>query len=482
MKTYIKTTLILLIALSLSSCKGFLDVTPSDQGSSTTSMLTLQDATYTVNGMYTIMKYSDYYGTNMLIMGETRADDMRPRVYNSGWWAIHSFDMSPYSNNYFSIWNRCYNVIMRANAIIEGWDQIPNTDMAAKNDILGQAYAVRAICYFDLAKMYGYPYAKDNGGSLGVPLVTHTFDKPADAKIARSTVAQTYQQALSDLETALPLLSKSRRSDRFGYWSAKLLQARIYLYMGNWDAAYNASVEVINNSPHTLVARADYLTYWRKADVPETMLELLVTANSGSDNNVGIDTWFHSLWHLGSNPSGTLVLTTPFVKLFENDPNDIRRDFIRYDSNVQAGVPWLAKYPGNETASSHAVNNIKVLRLTEAYLIAAETGLRTGKADAKSYLDAIKKRANTNANLSYTLTEDEILTERRKEFIGEGHRFFDMMRLGKTINRNYDGNVLINSETHQITWNYHRVVLPISATEIILWGGSILQQNPGYPN
>lgn len=491
MKKYIKIASILLISALLSSCEGFLDTTPSDQGSSETSMLTLQDATYATNGMYALMKNNTYYGTYILIMGETRADDLRPTRSSTGWWAIYTYDMSPYNNTYFDLWHRCYKVIMTANTIIEGWDQIPDTNPAAKNDILGQAYAVRALCFFDLAKTYGYPYAKDNGASLGASLITERITSADDAKVPRSTVAQTYAQALSDLALALPLLKKpsvfgSVQTDRFDYWAAKLLQARILLYKGDWDASYSAAAEVVNSSPYRLMSRDNYLTYWKKEGAQETLVELLATAESNYDSNVGIDSWFHSLWHKGSNPSGTLIVTDSYAEMMESDPDDIRSGFIRRDSDVGGlgTTPWLGKYSGNDDASSHAINNLKILRLSEAYMIAAEAGMRSGKSDAKSYLDAIKLRANPDADLDYTLTEDEILLERRKEFIAEGHRFFDLMRLGKTIvrDRTTDHGILPSGETESVDWNYYKVALPIQASQITLWGDGILQQNPGYPN
>ena len=63
---------------------------------------------------------------------------------------------------------------------------------------MGQAYAVRSLCYFDLARLYGYPYLKDNGASLGAVVLTSVVS-PSEARLPRNTVAETYAQAESDV-------------------------------------------------------------------------------------------------------------------------------------------------------------------------------------------------------------------------------------------------------------------------------------------
>jgi len=123
-----------------------------------------------------------------------------------------------------------------------------------------------------------------------------------------------------------------------------------------------------------------------------------------------------------------------------------------------------------------------VLRLSEAYLIAAEGALKgsAGAAVASGYLNTIRKRANPNV-ADVVATDDLIQTERRKELVGEGHRFFDQMRLGKSIIRlDSDGHNFAESAgcPGTIDWSYFKIVLPISHTERKSYPE--LQQNPGY--
>ena len=99
----------------------------------------------------------------------------------------------------------------------------------------------------------------------------------------------------------------------------------------------------------------------------------------------------------------------------------------------------MKKWPGTDATTPSFENNYVIFRLSEVYLNAAEAGVKIGGASAVkglNYLNAIVQRANPAKEVTaaeYTL--DRVLEERSKELIGEGHRFFDMLRNGKTIVR-----------------------------------------------
>ena len=148
----------------------------------------------------------------------------------------------------------------------------------------------------------------------------------------------------------------------------------------------------------------------------------------------------------------------------------------------KTGEYWLRKFIGNKDKGyTFRRNNPRVMRITEAYLIAAEAGLETGASDASYYLNEVRRRADPTAT-DVAATLDLIQTERQKEFIGEGHRFFDIMRRGGTITRDME------SDPHDFaggagyhnsfSWDYYKVALPISHSERIIYPE--LQQNPGY--
>lgn len=483
MKKYILLILISTSVLFLGSCEDFLDTTPTNNVVAETAMKTLYDANVAVNGLYVDMKYQDYYSTIMQLMGDQRGDNIQPRVMSTGWVQIYTLGYESESSTYFSTWNRCYQTIMRCNTLlanIENLDLKSTADIAVKDDYIGQALAVRALVYFDLARLYGYPYMKDNGASLGAVLITE-ITSPAESKKARSTVAQTYELVLDDLAVALPLLSKQKNTGHFNYWAAKLLQARVYLYKGEWNNAYQAAKEVIDDSPYALATREEYIDYWTQEGASETVLELLVSPQSGIDADGGYVSYWHNLWHGSPSAGASLIPTISWIELIESDPDDIRAQFVRYDSQYDEEKAWLGKFPGNG-GTNFRYNNPKLLRLSEAYLIAAEGALKgsAGAGVASTYLNAIRKRANPNLT-DVVATDDLIQIERRKELVGEGHRFFDQMRLGRAVVRE-DGDGYNFAESAgcpaSVDWSYYKIVLPISHTERKFYPE--LQQNPGY--
>ncbi len=484
MKKYILNIVVVLgVLFSLYSCEGFLDTKPTNVIVAETAMTTLYDAGIVVNGLYENIKWTDYYGGQMQLYGDQRGDNIQPRVMSTGWVQIYTLGYESEATTYFSTWERIYQAIMRCNTLIGNIDNLQVStaaDIAKKNDFLGQAYALRALLYFDIARLYGYPYLKDNGASLGAVLITE-ITSPANSKKPRSTVAQTYTQVLEDLTTALPLLSKAKNPYRLNYWGAKLLQARVLLYKGEWQNAYLAAKEVIDQSPYSMVSNAGYVNYWTQTAADETVFELFVDNQSRIDADGGYVSMWHNLWHGAPSAGASLIPTVSWINLIKSEPGDVRAQFVRNDSQYDASKSWLSKFPGNG-GTNFRLNNPRVMRITEAYLIAAEGALKgtAGATVASSYLNAVRKRANPSVS-DVVATDDLIQTERRKEFIGEGHRFFDQMRLGRPITRaDGDGHNFAVSQgcPETITWNYHKVVLPISHTERKLYPE--LQQNPGY--
>jgi len=482
MKRYLNYIIIAFAVFSLSSCKGFLETEPTKQASSSTAMLTLTDATNAINGLYSDMKWYNYYGAYMPVLGELRADDLQTKDSGGGWVAVYTLDYSSEQSAYFELWNKCYEVIMRANTILENWDAIPtssNSEIATKNDIKGQALATRALVYFDLARTYGYPYINDKGASLGAVLITKTVT-PSEAKQPRSTVAQTYAQVFSDLEIALPLLSTSKNTGHMNYWSAKLLQARAYLYTEQWANALAAAQAVISGSPYTLMTRSNYVNYWSLEGGAETIFELLVRRTSHLDDDGGYDSWYYPLWH-GSeiNSTGRIILTQSFINLIKNDAADIRSQMVKDGATTSTIVDkrdWLGKFPGTGYVDPK-MNNPILMRLSEAYLIAAEAALHTSPTIAAGYINTLRQNRILNYQNVSTITLDDILTERRKEFVGEGHRFFDLMRVGRSVTRT-GGFHWCTGEAVTITPTSYKVCLPISHSQRLIYPQ--LQQNPEY--
>ena len=474
--------------LGAASCDGFLDRIPTNQVVSESAMATLADAKVVVNGLYTDLKWYTMYGSYIPYMGDMRGDNLYPTNASGTGRTIYTLEYEPVQSTYFGMWQNYYTTIMRANTLIANIETIPvmnSSDQAVKDDILGQALAIRALCHWDIARLYGYPYLKDNGASLGAVVLTEVVS-PSESKLPRNTVAETYTQVEKDLAAALPKLSKNRNDGHFNYWATKMLQAKVALYKGDWQTAFDAASEVVEDSPYRMVPTEEYLAYWGKQCDDESVLEFLVTNTGDIDSDGGFYTMYHNMWFDDKAAGADIIPSKAWKDLFANTPNDVRAQMIAYDDPetgaIKSGEYWLKKFIGNKDLGyTFRRNNPRVFRITDAYLMAAEAALElNGKQSiADEYLNAVVKRADPTAT-PVVATLERIQIERQKEFIGEGHRFFDVLRRGGKIVKDatLDDRDFAGNKRQEIDWNDYRVVLPISHNEILLYPE--LQQNPGY--
>ena len=451
-------------------------------------MTTLADAKVVANGLYTDLKYYTMYGSYIPYMGDMRGDNLYPTNASGTGRTIYTLEYEPVQSTYFGMWQNYYTTIMRANTLIANIETIPvmsTSDQAIKDDILGQALAIRALCHWDVARLYGYPYMKDNGASLGAVVLTEVV-APSESKLPRNTVAETYAQVEADLALALTKLSKSKNDGHFNYWAAKMLQAKVALYKGDWQTAFNAASEVVESSPYRMVPNGEYLAYWGKQCDDESVLEFLVTNTGDIDSDGGFYTMYHNMWFDDKAAGADIIPSKAWKDLFADTPNDVRAQMIAYDDPetgaIKSGEYWLKKFIGNKDLGyTFRRNNPRVFRITDAYLMAAEAALElAGKQSvADEYLNAVVKRADPTAE-TVVATLERIQIERQKEFIGEGHRFFDVLRRGGKIVKDatLDDRDFAGTKRQEIDWNDYRVVLPISHNEIMLYPE--LEQNPGY--
>lgn len=476
--------IILMMALGLSSCgSDFLDKSPSDQTTTKEAITTLADVKNAVNGLYALMASTYYYNASMFLYGDVKGDDMQPTYWSSGRTAYpyYFFDHSASVPNSGGLWGRPYYIIRNAFNILKAIEEgniSGNTEEL--NNYKGEALACIALCYFDLTRVYGYPYAKDNGASPGVPLLNHAINY--GETVERSTVAQCYDYIINKLEEAIPLLSNSRNDGHINAFAARALLARTYLYCEKNKEAFATADQLISDVNKTglyyLVNHDNYVNMFafNSKFGPEALFQISNTTTSNPGRN-GLSYLMH-WWGYAA-----VILTDEFAQMMKNDPGDVRSQLIAtyQDSGDHLYYNLLLKYPGEkgETVPSYD-NNYTVIRLSEVYLIAAEAGLKAGgdmKKYGLEYLNDIVRRANPNLEVTEEgFTLDRVLQEREKELVGEGHRYFDMLRNGRTIIRK--GGKLLQNAPQEINWNYEKCVLPISRDEFIF--NPDMDQNEGY--
>ncbi|WP_455591314.1 RagB/SusD family nutrient uptake outer membrane protein [Bacteroides sp.] len=486
MKT-IKYIALSTLLLTASSCgNDWLNIEPSTQVQTESAIQILSDIEFTLNGIYSSMQDAYSYSGRMTYYGDVTGDDVQANgsTKRTGSYYLFKFtkDNAPSTH-----WSTSYSIIQNCNMILTHIDNMDAKDKEAyRDDLKGQALTLRALALFDLTRIFGYPYMKDNGASLGVPIVKDL--STINSKPTRSTVADCYKEVISDLTTAIPLLSEKFVKGKINKWASMTLLSRVYLYKGANAEALATAEEAIKGAKknkYELWTNEEYATAWgndsEAGKQGEVLFEIVnLTVDGPGKESMG--------YLCSSSGYSDMALTTSFYKLLNEDPKDVRNKAYKlYKSKDGKTVnAYINKYQpqGNENIADA---NIPVLRLSELYLNAAEAAVKLDdNTNAVNYLDPIVKRANpAKTVVGQTITLNQVLTERRKELYGEGHRMFDALRNNQRIERkDVSGTGLtikhltMADEAKSFDWNYYKVVFPIPKKEMDV--NTNLIQNPGY--
>lgn len=482
---YIKSFLIIVLFLGFSSCEDFLDVTPSNSGDASTSIQTLADANVMLTGIMSGMTSSNYYGRNFILYGDAKGGDLTTVSMGRGLDALYSFNHSATSGSYSGFWNSIYNGILQANNLIVNIENLQAAGAEGNFDnVMGQALTARALMYFDLVRLYGKPYSFDKE-SYGVPNVLQPLD--ALDQPLRAKVSENYNQILADLIAAQPLLSKSKTNGYLNYYANLALQARVYLNMEQYPAALSAAQEIIDSGVYTLYANNEWVDSWTTQFGSESIFELAILPSEADLGNGSLSVYLRRAGHQSASAIGQFIASDYYLNRLAEDPDDVRWGILSYDEIGETHLGASYKYSGDVNLSGDGKStatsvNIKVIRLSEIYLMAAEAAFHSDKDLAATYLNAIRQRApGLDAATASTISIDMIMDEKSKELFTEGQRYFDMLRLDRDIEFNDDlGGVPISTRPKTIDRSFNKAILPISQEEINANPGIGAQQNPGY--
>ena len=240
----------MLISSVLVSCDDFLDMQPTQSGSADGAVATVADAEVAMNGIMRAMTSSSYYGRNFLLYADAKGGDLTIYSAGRGNYALYSFNHTANSGSYSAFWRQGYYCVLQVNTLLNNIALVEDADSNEDfSYVKGQAYALRALFYFDLVRLYGLPY-NYNKDSYGVPVVTEPIE--ATAQPTRASVKDTYAQILSDLDTAVSLMAddKSTRDGFMSYYAAVALTAKVKLYMEDYEGALKAADEVISSGKY----------------------------------------------------------------------------------------------------------------------------------------------------------------------------------------------------------------------------------------
>ncbi len=415
-------------ALILSACEKMVEIDPP-LNEVTTSVVFSSDrlAGNALAGLYTGLATITTQTTGLPVNTSLQADDLMYIGANATYKETYENGYNTASSIQTSVFSELYQIIYRANAIIEGLGEGSAASAQVKKQYTAEAKVIRAYCYFNLVNNFG-----------GVPLVL-TTDATVTALLPKVTVARIYEQIVKDLtEGKADLLADYSASGgtRLGVnkFVAAALLARVSLFTQNYPAAEsNASEVIAATNLYSIIPTANMATgVWTKNNL-ESIWQMSSPIAVTNQYTVEAGTFLPA-----ATATAQFEIRPAFLSLFSSTDKRRERWMTTYMvAGVPVVVPYKYKYTTNALAvAAGVVESPTVLRLAEQYLIRAEARARIGTnlTGAQSDLNVIRNRAETAASTTLdgpTLVA-EVIAELRKEFFCEqAHRWYNLKRIGQ---------------------------------------------------
>lgn len=452
---------LLLVAVSFPSCKKLVEIpgppssiTQEEQFADSVTTMSAVAGVYAYNAG-TGFAYSD--GTLTYLTGFS-SDELSYTFTNDNQ-QFYSYTLTPLNTGVNTLWTAAYQSIYQVNAVLTGVTGNNSLSAGFQKQITGEMDVVRALYYFNLVNLYG-----------DLPLVTST-DYKTTSRLPRSSAANVYRQIMNDLADArkkLPAAYPSAGRARPNLYTATALLAKVNLYLGNWQNAYNEADSVIRSGNYSLVTTGLNNVFLDGST--EAIWQL--PADQGFGRGVA-DAQLFVPYSTTALPS---YLVTPFlINAFE--PGDQRRvNWIGLKNNAVSGVNQALYYPykyKNRVTGTGTTEDLMLFRLAEMYLIRAEAAAQLNNlGQALADVNTIRARAGLAVSTAASQADilNAVMHERQVELFCEwGSRWYDLKRTGKAA-------AVLNAEKSGYTAN--AALYPLPQAQIKL--NNLLTQNPGY--
>lgn len=501
-----KKILYLVISLGLfSACDMDLEQQPISAASSDTYFQTVNDFNQGLNAIYSSARE---YPNRLMNLSETRSDNLHA-ISDGGvrdWEGINSFHRNIMSNPYVEeAWQVNFTGIFRANNYLEqlqeNGEQII-VDADVRQRLEGQVRFFRAFYYFDLLRYFGK-----------LPLIDRVVTANEAKEIPRSEVTEIYNFIIDDLMIAinyLPTLREYGNSDRgrVNKYAAKMLLGLVYmtrsgpelgvdgagLNTNEWGEAVQQFDDIINSNEFELLSTYTGIFDYDNEHNAEVIFN--VEYASGENPVVGAtfpwvlvpDTWFESL---GFGVQGGLTIRPVSADLLNTyEEGDERRTFsiqegYTYGNNVVENRPFVKKFVDvtriPTTSRMDWPINYIVYRYTDLLMLKAECVLQGAPGSRTTDVDDVVNAVRTRAGLETSLnnvTLEQLMAERRREFVGEGMRWFDLIRSG-TVESTISSWIAEEDPGQMEDFRVEYVLYPIPQSELNTAPG-LYEQNQGY--
>ena len=508
---FIKLSFSLFALATLASCEKALDIDPKQSIEASTALNSRDNVNAAVTGVYSRFKSARWYGRDMIALPEALADN--------GFATNKSGRLVPEANNvagsasgtanHFTatIYQSGYAGINEVNLILSKIAAVPDATAADQISWEGQLHFLRALMYFDIARAYAYiPGAtvptQDRGG---VPLRLTPTDNVDTARAVlptRAPIADVYNQIISDLVTANSKYTTFTASTDVSLANKAAIQgllSRVQLYNKNYSESKRWADSCIAIAGTRLTSAANYVNNWRQATHTETLFQIRFASTA---ENIGVNeslqTSFTTLVTPGGTVTGGFGDLVPTLSLLADlgitlsggattanfalpatiasRSADVRNQLYEVGTSGRGNRKVeTTKFLGKNGAIN--LDNVPVLRIAEVYLNRAEARATPGspvfdEAAALADLNLIlTNRGLTAVALTGSALYEEIIRQRRIELAFEGHRFFDLKRLGRDL--------IKSPHYNNVMFTDFRILAPIPQREVDI-NPSGMRQNFNY--
>jgi len=464
MKSYSKIIVILsALALTTACSDSFFELEPSNSVTTSKMYKTAEDFNIAVIGCYSKLQGQVSFYTECC---EYRSDNMyltAPTAGTQDRYDIDQFVETAANGILTDYWANFNNGVYRCNLVLEKIDDA-EIDETLKKQYKGEAMFIRAWTYFNMYRVWG-----------GVPTTRRPVSVSEALEIGRSSEEEMYSLIAGDLkqivdEALLPSSYSGNDIGRITSGAAQALLGKVYLTFHKWQEASNVLSQLIGK--YTLMPNPEDVFDVNKKNNAE-----IIWAVKFNKTVVGEG---HGYWNSVSNPANA---TSPSPQLLAcYDPSDLRKNLMTY-VQAESNVYVLKKFYDVKDATTNNTGNDQILlRYADVLLMYAEalneiaySNLPT--SPALTSLNEVHTRAGLAPINISALPDQEafrraLLLERQQELAYEGHRWFDLVRMG------YAKEVMA-TVGHDIS--DYQLLYPIPKTEIErLNNTDLLWQNPGY--
>ncbi len=484
----------ILLAGILTGCEQ-LDIVPISEKSVEGFYKTETHINSAAVGLYNGLRSAWVTSYYSYMLTESRSDNtFQGTAYEDG--PICRFEDTPLSEGFSSVWQMYYGYINRCNRILEANGSV-EMDEVKRKQYEGEAKFVRAMCYFDLVRLFG-----------GVPLVTHTLSISESYQVKRSGIEEVYNQVVADLTEASELLPASYAATDKGRatkWAAKGYLGKVYVFRSGyplkkneWEKAKQVFLEVKNSGLFEFFSSyEDIYKYTFEGGKQQVFSIQFKSGASGNGNpfptrNASNDikpvTVAEGGLPFGGSPYN-LFLSADIVNSFE--PGDLRKNvairstWLHKSGQMISTLPTCQKYQNGPVSAANDWDiDWIALSYTDVLMMYAEClnelGYSSG-GEAFTILNDVRRRAGLAKKTAADVPDQQSFRlwmeqERRHEFCFENLRWFDLVRTDRALDVMKAFLAQYGLEANLKSRDQYLYPIPQTIIDVT----PVIDQNPGY--